>query len=189
LGRLRHRHGGLILRRLCAAALAFAVILSAPALKAQPSLEYAVKAAYLAKFAPFIEWPDGTFPDAAAPLTLCILGSDPFGAELDRAVAGQKDGDHPMVLRRITAIEATTGCQLLFTNDAPLAQQALEQVRTRPVVTVTDSSLRTRGVISFVMVDNHVRFDIDKSAADAVGLNISSKLLALAHNVRQRGAR
>ena len=46
-------------------------------LKAAPSLEYAVKAAYLPKFIPFITWPDGAFsganlirpPRASAPAT------------------------------------------------------------------------------------------------------------------------
>jgi len=156
---------------------------------AQPSLEYAVKAAYLAKFAPFIDWPDSAFAGPGAPLTLCILGSDPFGADLDKATAGQKDGDHPLVLRRLAAADAASGCQILFVHDQALAEQALEAAKTQPVVTVTDSGIRAHGVISFVVIDNHVRFDIDVASAGAVGLSISSKLLGLAHAVRQKGAR
>ena len=55
------------------------------------------------------------------------------------------------------------------------------------MVTVTDSGLKARGVISFVIEDNHVRFDIDDAAAAQGGLMISSKLLGLAHAVKQRG--
>lgn len=157
--------------------------------QAQPSLEYAVKAAYLAKFAPFIEWPDTAFAGPAAPLTLCILGSDPFGAGLDKAMAGQKDGDHPLAVRRLAAPDPGAGCQILFTREEPLAEQALEAAKTQPVLTVTDSGLRAHGVISFVVIDNHVRFDIDEASAETVGLTISSKLLGLAHAVRQKGAR
>jgi hypothetical protein len=57
----------------------------------------------------------------------------------------------------------------------------------RPVMTVTDSGMRAHGIISFVVIDNHVRFDIDDDAARRVGLSISSKLLTLAHAVRHRG--
>lgn len=164
------------------AGLAAAALTAQPA-RAQPSVEYAVKAAYLARFAPFIAWPDSAFAGPAAPLTVCVLGRDPFGAELDRAMAGQKDGEHPLAVRRLTAPES--GCHILFTADAALARQAAEDMKSRPVVTVTDSGLQAHGIISFVLEANHVRFDIDKAAADAVGLSISSKLLGLARKVRQ----
>jgi hypothetical protein len=54
-------------------------------------------------------------------------------------------------------------------------------------VTVIDSGLKARGVISFVIQDNHVRFDIDDALAADGGLTISSKLLGLAHAVKPRG--
>lgn len=168
--------------------LVIAAALAAPVAQAQPSLEYAVKAAYLAKFAPFIDWPEGAFAAPNAPLTICILGPDPFGGELDKALAGQKDGDHPLALRRMPAPESASACHILFIDDAAQAEQALQDMKTRPVLTVTDSRLRAHGVISFVVIDNHVRFDIDKEAADNVGLSISSKLLSLAHAVH-RGPR
>ena len=59
-------------------------------------------------------------------------------------------------------------------------------MRGKPVVTVTDSGLPGRGLISFVMQDNHVRFDIDAAAAEKNGIRISSKLLDLARTVTRR---
>ena len=61
-------------------------------LKAAPSLEYAVKAAYLPKFIPFITWPDGAFAGADAPFTICLLGQDHFEGKLDQAAAGLRWG-------------------------------------------------------------------------------------------------
>lgn len=164
-------------------------LLATTASLAQSSLEYAVKAAYLAKFAPFIEWPESAFAGPAAPLTICILGPDPFGPEFDKAIAGQKDGDHPLVARRMTALDPAVTCQILFSKDEALAEQALAEMKTRPVVTVTDSGLRAHGMISFLVIDNHVRFDVDEAAAVSVNIDISSKLLGLAHAVHQKGAR
>ena len=151
---------------------------------AQPSLEYQVKAAYLSKLAPFIDWPDGAFATPSAPLVICVVGRDPLGAAIDRAIDGQKDRDHPLTVRRLAAPDA--GCHILFAADRAIADQAIEQLRDRPVVTVTDSG--QRGMIGFVVVDNHVRFDIDARAAERAGLRFSSKLLSLARNVR-RGPR
>lgn len=176
------------MRRLLSLALAATAVLAASG-QAQPSLEYAVKAAYLVKFAPFIDWPDSAFAGPTAPLTLCILGPDPFGPDLDKALAGQKDGDHPLAVRRLTAPDAVAGCQILYTRDNELAEMTMTDMKTKPVVTVTDSGMRAHGLISFVVIDNHVRFDIDNAAAEDAGITISSKLLGLAHAVRQKGAR
>jgi hypothetical protein len=60
----------------------------------------------------------------------------------------------------------------------------VDAFKDRPVVTVTDSGISAHGIINFVVVDNHVRFDIDEAAADAIGIKISSKLLELAHAVK-----
>jgi hypothetical protein len=153
--------------------------------RAQASLEYAVKAAYLVKFAPFIAWPESAFASANAPLIICVTGDDPFGAELDRAAANQRDGEHPIQLRRMA--QPDPACQILFADGAD-ADAALATVKDKPVLTVTDSSAGTKGIIAFVVAQNHVRFDIDEAEAEAAGLKISSKLLDLARAVK-KGAR
>jgi hypothetical protein len=152
------------------------------------SIEYAVKATYLYKLAPFVEWPAQAFPAPASPLTLCVQGEDPFGAVLDRAVAGQRLGAHPIVVRRLEAVDAGSGCQILYAGGGrrQSAADALRAVHGSAVLTVTDGARGTgaRGIIHFVLKDNRVRFDIDGEAASENGLTISSKLLSLALSVR-----
>lgn len=148
------------------------------------SLEYAIKAAYLTKFVPFITWPDGTFPAPNAPVTICVAGGDPFGGKLEEAAAGAKFGDHPLVVRKAQA--ADQGCQIAFLP--PGSEGALDALRGKPVLTVTDSGGPARGVIGFVIDNNHVRFDIDDALAAQDGLAVSSKLLSLAHAVKPREA-
>jgi len=152
---------------------------------AQPSLENPVKAAYLSKFAPFIEWPAGAFATPTAPLVICVAGADPLGANLDRAVQGQKTGEHPLTVRRLAEPEAAADCHILYTADPLVAGAALEAAAARPVLTVTDSGLPVQGMISFVRVGNNLRFDIDEARAQEARLVISSKLLALARTVRR----
>jgi hypothetical protein len=163
-------------------------LLPAP-LKADPSLEYAVKAAYLPKFIPFITWPENALGAPNAPFTICVLGPDHFEGRLDQAVSGAHAGEHAMQVRHLAGPDASAACQLIFLpagNDLALVQGTLDAMRGRPVVTVTDSGVKARGVISFVIQDNHVRFDIDDALAAEDGLAISSKLLGLAHAVRLR---
>jgi hypothetical protein len=149
--------------------------------------EYTVKAAYLTKFVPFIEWPDAVFASAAAPVTICIVGEDPFGATLDTAAAVAAGG-RKLAVRRIPEANAETGteCQIVYVSDSQAGYDAVDALRDKPVITVTESTMRARGIINFLTLDNHVRFDIDEAAAEKNGVHISSKLLSLAHSVTRR---
>ena len=56
----------------------------------------------------------------------------------------------------------------------------------KPILTITDSvNGGRRGMIHFAIVGGRVRFYIDQASATQRGLNISSRLLALAIGVRQ----
>src|SRR5580693_3296435 len=101
--------------------LMLAMLLSTPsAALADDNLEYAVKAAYLTKFIPFIGWPDAAL--AAQPgFNICVVGTDPFGAVLDRAAAGQKIGDRPLTVRRMATLDPEASCPILFLGAADAA--------------------------------------------------------------------
>jgi len=146
-------------------------------------LEYAVKASYLYKFAPFVQWPSSAFEDAAAPLAICIAGPNPFGTILDEAVRGQRFNGRAVIVRHIDTLHTGAGCHILFAGGDG-AEEALRMVAHQPVLTVTDRSRGTTGgIIQFVMVAGRVRFLIDQGTAQDSGVAISSKLLGLAVSV------
>ena len=157
---------------------------------ADESLEYPVKAAFLAKFGGFVEWPAAAFALPAAPLHLCVVGEDPFGAALDRVAAGQQVGGRGLEVRRLKAVRADSGCHIAYIAPSESARlaQVLEALRGSSVLTVTDvrGAAPAAGIINFVLRDDRVRFDIDDEAAAQNRLAISSKLLGLALNVKPR---
>jgi len=173
-------------RRLLARALAGVLILIAGIAAAQTPLAIAIKATYLYKFAPFIEWPTSAFDSPSAPITICVVGQDPFDGILDQAVAGQRVAGRAIVVRRIST--PSPACHIAFVagNDRFVAE-SIAALRGAPVLTVTDSPSGPHGIINFVIDANHVRFDIDDDLARKSGLLISSKLLNLAHAVGSRG--
>jgi hypothetical protein len=156
---------------------------------ADGSVEYAVKGAYLYKMLPFVDWPQTVFPAPGSPITICIVGRDPFGGALDKAVATQHVEGRPVVVHRDVA-PGDTSCQAAFVDidDANTQAEAIHAFDGRPVLTVTDSGAAAQGVVGFVIEQNHVRFDIDDAAAARDGLSISSKLLNLARKVKPRKA-
>lgn len=154
---------------------------------AQISLELAIKATYLYKFAPFVAWPAASFDSGTSTMYICVVGIDPFGVTLDQAVAGAKVAEHPIAIRRLAA--PAPGCHIVYIAGAEtFVSQALYAVRSTPVLTVTDTvpGAAMHGIVNFVIEANHVRFDIDDEAAARAGLSISSKLLSLARSVRPR---
>lgn len=180
-----------VLMRLGALALAAAALPLAAARAETPgvSLEFAVKASYLTKFGPFVQWPPSAMP-ADAPARICLVGADPFGRAIDQAVQGQQIQGHPLVVVRLDAVDAQTAstCQIMFVGKATTQPTAvsLSAAAGKPVLTVTDRSRGvTGGMIEFVLDHGRVRFDVDDQSAEACGLQISAKLLALAVEVRR----
>lgn len=148
---------------------------------AETSLEFAVKAAYLYKFAPFVTWP-ASLPAKNA-FDLCLSGSDEVTRMTPEFVAGQTINGKPIAIRNLAGGDAPDGCQILYVANAPGAGLLLDSVRNKPILTVADSALHGHSVIEFAMVEHHVRFNIDNGLATAAGLSISSKLLSLANAV------
>lgn len=151
--------------------------------------EDAVKAAFLPRFIRYVTWPPPAMPGSGQPFQLCVIGPDPFGRALDRAAAGQEAEGHPVVVRRVRTPAEAGGCHLAFVggSGAQATGRALAGLGRSPVLTVTDAQAGgQRGVIHFATVSGRVRFFIDDVEAARRGLQISSRLMALAVGVRER---
>lgn len=165
--------------------LAFAA-LAAPASAQTDALAAAVKATYLSKLAPFVAWPPTVFNAPDDPLVICVQGPETFATLVDRAAAGQRVGAHAVQVRHLGRIDRSSGCQIAYVAGSPVqsASQALAAVQGAPVLTVTDAGRGpARGVVHFVLAGGKVRFAVNNGLAEADGINISSKLLALAVEV------
>lgn len=148
------------------------------------SLEYRVKAAYLVNFTRYISWPAPAEPAPGDPLSICVLGADPFGAVLDSLTHGQQSDGHPVVARRVRTVAEAAACQLVFvSHDEWRRRPDILRELSRPgIVTIGESEDfgRAGGVISFVLSNETVRFTVNLAARDRAGVKISSRVLSLA---------
>ena len=176
------------LARCARLALALWLCAGFPTQAAAPNLEYAVKAAYLYKFIPFVDWPATAFSAPSSPFVICVIGDDPFGAVLTQTVSGQQAHGHPIVIDRAAAFTPGMNCHELFEGHGPTAgaDAAFRAAEGQPVLTVSDNLPGAdSAILHFVVKDGHVRFDIDPAAAQHNGITISSKLLDLAQSYRK----
>lgn len=153
---------------------------------AAPS-ETAVRAAFLSKFVAYVSWPAGFRLAPNDPLALCVVGADPFGQTIDQIAVGQQVDGHPLTVRRLAGAPQAEQCQLAFVQGtaAHTTSELLAAMQGKPILTVTDAHAGPqRGIIHFVMADGRVRFIIDQAAAQQAGLELSSRLLAVALSVK-----
>jgi len=175
------------LRHLFAVLLFATMSVVASVVHAQVS-ETQVKAAFLPRFARYVTWPSNVRPAGAEPMTLCVIGRDPFGRLLDGAAASQAVDGRRIVIRRISQVGKAGGCHIAFLqgDQNQSTGQMLAALAGRPVLTVTDARAGPqRGIVHFLVVDGRVRFFIDQARAERQNLAISSRLLALAVRVAQ----
>jgi len=78
--------------------------------------EYQVKAIFLYNFAQFVTWPTAAFPDARMPITIGILGDDPFGPFLEDAVRGEVIDGRSLTIKRFKGVEEALDSHMLFVS-------------------------------------------------------------------------
>lgn len=155
---------------------------------ASDALEQQVKAAFLYKFAGYVEWPEAHLPRPDTPITIGVLGADALAAELSRLVAGRTVNNRAIAAKRLKPGDSLAGINVLFIGKEEIARlsQLLSLARPRAILTVTESegALAQGSVINFTIAERRVRFEISLDSAEKSSLKLSSRLLSVAQQVR-----
>lgn len=153
----------------------------------ESSRESKIKAGYLFNFAKFVEWPASDPKSTTDTIVIGIIGADPLGDYLDEAVQGKDIEGKSVTVKRFEAVEEITACHILFISASHRgnADEILESMReTSTLLVGANEDLFERGChLSFVIKENKVKFKVNKSAAERVGLKLSSKILRVADEV------
>jgi len=180
----------LIVLKSLIAALCLSSILVAQPLCGQSKVpkEYQLKAAFLYNFAKFVQWPDKSFSDASSPLVIGVLGRNPFGDELEKAVQGRTANGRAIVVKQVQNIGAAHAVQLLFVpaaDDSRLTELK-EICQNQGILVIGESAgfIKRGGMVSFKVEGDNLRFEVNTSAAAGAELKFSAQLLKLASNTR-----
>lgn len=152
------------------------------------ALERRVKAAFIYKFADYVDWPEGTFPRPAAPVTIGVSGDEQVANELAQLAVSRTPESRQVIVKRLREGDSLAGLHVLFAGRAD-SSRVLQQARSSPaqpllVVTETDAALKDGGIINFVMAAGRVRFEVALDNAEKRGIKLSSRLLTVAQSVR-----
>lgn len=171
-------------------ALCVAMLLSFQAI-GQTS-EYRLKAAFIYNFLPYIEWPAEDFPAANSPLIIGIMGTDPFGKEIDDTFRDKRINNRDVVIRRFKSADKIMPCHVLFVSrsERDRVDEVLRAVHGKSVFSISDIEgfAQAGGTLQFFLEGNKLRFEINPNAAKRARLQVSSKLLRLAKIVATNGS-
>jgi hypothetical protein len=175
----------------CAAALRSALLLFALTFAAPARPEVfaadAVKAAFLYRFAAYVEWPDDA---SAGPFVIAVSGAEDVARQLDDLLPRLTIKGRSVEVRRVSRVPDIDGVNILYIGPDSLARtHALRTIALlRPILIVTDDKhgLDAGGVINFIETERSVRFEISLLAADRAHLKINSALLSVAARVERR---
>jgi hypothetical protein len=168
-------------------AIVLSGLVMAHAAAAQFSID-AVKAAYLFRFASYVQWPESARTDG--PFVIGVVGAEDVAVHLESLLTGMTVQGRPARVRRVINAEDLAGIHILYVGakmfraSRPLRARAIE----KPILIVTESSygMDGGGVINFMEVDRNLRFEISLDAAERSGLKIDSALLSVAARVDSR---
>lgn len=150
--------------------------------------EYRIKALYLLNFAKGVEWAAFCFPSSTTPITVAIIGEDPFGQVIDGVLSGRKIGNRSIVVKRFATVDDIDMCHILFVGESEKdnIEPILEAARFWYALTVGDFKpfAQKGGIMNFVFQDDRIRVEYNPEAAQASYIKISDDIRKVTATVK-----
>ncbi|TAE24084.1 MAG: YfiR family protein [Candidatus Kapaibacterium sp.] len=112
-----------------------------------------------------------------------VVGSPDIAAQIDRSLTGKKVGDQTIKVRLFDEITGLANCHIIFLPDQYSKKLAriLDAVRGKPVLIITKGvGMAREGSHISILASGDKKFEINKKAAESVGIRIQDDLLRLA---------
>lgn len=151
--------------------------------------EYQIKAVYLYNFLLFSEWPDDQSGKPKDSIIVGIIGKDSF-RDAFKEVEGKPVNGRKLIIRRFKSdapLESLKKCDLLFISSSlkKKARDLIKLLASHAVLTVSETGefVDLGGMIDLVKKKDTIKLEINKAAAERVGIKFRSKLLRVAARV------
>ena len=141
---------------------------------------YAVHANIIYHFTKYINWPD---EKKTGEFVIGVVGDTPLYNELKSFTSKRSAAGQPIVVKRFTSNTLDYNCHILFVSDE--SSSSIKRIAATtagtPTLLVTESEgLSRKGAcINFVLVDDHLKLEINKTNIERRSLDIASELLNL----------
>jgi len=146
--------------------------------------EYQIKAKYLYNFTRFVDWPEESFQNPDSPFVIGIIGSDPYGIDLEKTIEGKQIKNRKFRIRRYQNLDNLAFCHILFigVDNRARRSQIFNKIKNNSILTVGDENnfAKDGGMINFIIKKKKIRFQINREAVKQSRLKMSTKLFKMA---------
>jgi hypothetical protein len=175
------------MRTYCNYLFLFLFLLNTQAFALDSAEEYEIKAVYLLNLGDFIKWTEDALQGG---FVICLLGKDPFGANLDFVTKKEKKVQKQRVsVKQLSVITEINNCHILFVSNSEQDRLAtiFEAVKNKPILTVGDSErfVVQGGMIQFYHHNGKIRMLLDPKTIEESGLKASSQLMRIAQRIEK----
>jgi hypothetical protein len=142
-------------------------------------VNYKIHSLFVYKFTQYIEWPskDGDF-------VIGVIGNSPILAELEAIAATKKVDTRTIVVKKLSASADLSACQMVFIseNQSSSLGAITAKLAGKPtlIVSETNGGAKKGAGINFVIIDDKMKFELNKAAVEKQGLKVSGDLTKLA---------
>ena len=141
----------------------------------------------LGNMAKFVQWPDAIMAANKGQIVVAVLGEDDLAAAIANVLSTRSVNGKPVFVRFARRPQDARGCQIVYIAAPELARatEVEDVLRGSPTLVLADADgfASRGGMVNFSGTPPNVRFEICLVRAQAAGLKISSRLLAIAHVV------
>ncbi|MBO9203932.1 MULTISPECIES: YfiR family protein [Niastella] len=162
------------------AVLVIFVFLFFPLIEAWSQGNYAIQANIIYRFTKYVNWP---YEKNAGDFVIGIVGDTPLYDELTHFTANKAVSGRAIAVKKFSASAPNFNCQILFISDEESG--SIKRIATStsgmPTLLVSESEgvARQGSCINFVIVDDHLKLEINKTAIEKRTLDIATELLNL----------
>lgn len=147
--------------------------------QASAQVNYKIHSLFMYKFTQYIEW-----PASSSDFVIGVVGNSPITSELEAIAATKKVDTRTIVVKKLSSSADMSGCQMVFVSENQTANlpAIAAKLQGKPVLLVSESpgAAKKGAGINFIIVDDKMKFELNKAAVEKQGLKVSGDLSKLA---------
>ena len=161
-------------------------LLTASVLAAQAQeMDYGVHANIIYRFTKYIDWPENK---KTGDFVIGLAGESPLYEYLKTFVVNKTVGNQKIIIKTYSSSAATFDCHILFVSENKSSSLKKIAARTAgiPILLVSEEEgLAQKGsCINFVIADDRLKLEINKTNIEQRHLNVATELLGLGKIVK-----
>jgi hypothetical protein len=147
---------------------------------AQKNVNYALHANIIYRFTKYIDWPE---KQKSGDFIIGVVGETPLHEELKDFISNKFAGKQRIVVKKFSESATSFNCHILFisSEESESMKKIAAATSGTPTLIVSESEglARKGSCINFIVVNEHLKIEINKNNIDKRNLDIASELLSL----------